>query len=77
MSSNTLFHFMREFGFLKMAIKEGLWPRYNIEANWGGKTFAIPMLSFCDIPLSLVKNHIDNMEAMESVLIKHLRETIR
>lgn len=58
-SSNTLFHFMSNISYLKMAIKEGLWPRYNKEIIGDGKAFAIPMLSFCDIPLSLVKNHIN------------------
>ena len=57
-SSETLFHYMLKLSFLKMALKEGLWPRYNLEGHWDGKTFAIPMLSFCDIPLSAVKKHV-------------------
>ncbi|MBQ8157825.1 MAG: hypothetical protein IJ081_02250 [Prevotella sp.] len=58
-SSNTLFHFTREFKYLKQSLEEGLWPRYCIEKKWNGKDLAIPMLCFCDIPLSQVKDHID------------------
>lgn len=58
-SSNTLFHFAKKLEFLKQAINEGLWPRYCVEKKWNGKDFAIPMLCFCDIPLSQIKNHID------------------
>ena len=57
LSSKTLFHFMKEIKFLKMTIREGLWPRFNVE-RIGGRNFAVPMLSFCDIPLSQVKEHI-------------------
>ena len=57
-SSNTLFHFTNEFKYLKQSIEEGLWPRYCVEKKWNGKDFAIPMLCFCDIPLSQVKEHI-------------------
>ncbi len=57
-SSSTLFHFMKEFEYLKQSIKEGLWPRYCIEKKWSGKDLVIPMLCFCDIPLSQVKEHV-------------------
>ena len=57
-SSNTLFHFTKEYEYLKQSIEEGLWPRYCIEKKWHGKDFVIPMLCFCDIPLSQVKDHI-------------------
>lgn len=57
-SSNTLFHFTNEFKYLRLSIEEGLWPRYCIEKKWHGKDIAIPMLCFCDIPLSQVKEHI-------------------
>lgn len=57
-SSNTLFHFMTELEYLKQSIKDGLWPRYCIEKKWNGKDIAIPMLCFCDIPLSQVKEHV-------------------
>lgn len=56
-SSRTLFHFMPEKEFLRMALEKGLWPRYNIE-RIGARNLAIPMLSFCDIPLSQIKDHI-------------------
>lgn len=58
-SSNTLFHFTPEFKYLKQSIEEGLWPRYCIEKKWNSKDLAIPMLCFCDIPLSQMKDHID------------------
>ena len=58
-SSKNLFHFFSEFKYLKQAIKEGLWPRYFIEKKWNTKDIAIPMFCFCDIPLSQIKDHID------------------
>lgn len=58
-SSNTLFHFFGEYNYLKQSIEEGLWPRYCIEKKWKGKDLAIPMFCFCDIPLSQIKDHID------------------
>jgi len=58
-SSNTLFHFFREFPFLMQAINDGLWPRYFVEKKWSAKDIAIPMFCFCDIPLSQIKDHID------------------
>jgi hypothetical protein len=59
-SSNTLFHFTNEFKYLKQSLENGLWSRYNIERGWAGKKLAIPMLCFCDIPLSQIKNHIQD-----------------
>lgn len=59
-SSNTLFHFFHEFKYLKQSINEGLWPRFCIEKKWNGQDLAIPMLCFCDIPLSQIKDHIDD-----------------
>lgn len=58
-SSNNLFHFFSEFQFLKQSINDGLWPRYFIEKKWSAKDIAIPMFGFCDIPLSQIKDHID------------------
>lgn len=57
-SSNTLFHFTKEFKHLKQSIEKGLWARYNLEKGWNGKSLAIPMFCFCDIPLSQIKNHV-------------------
>lgn len=59
-SSNNLFHFFSDKKYLKQAINEGLWPRYCIEKKWNGKDLAIPMFCFCDIPLSQIKDHIDD-----------------
>ena len=54
-SSNCLFHFTNDFEVLKSILKKGFIVSYCKEAN-----FAIPMLSFCDIPLSQAKYHLDN-----------------
>lgn len=59
-SSNNLFHFFSDIKYLEQTIKEGLWPRYCIEKKWNGKDLAIPMFCFCDIPLSQIKDHIDD-----------------
>lgn len=58
-SSNTLFHFKRRYEYFIDYLKNGLWPRYCIEPNWNGKTFAIPMVCFCDIPLSQIQQHVE------------------
>ena len=59
-SSSTLFNFMKEYSFLKQALENGFWARYCIEPYWNGKHLAIPMLCFCDIPLSQIKEHTEN-----------------
>ena len=58
-SSNTLFHFTNHYEYFIDSLKHGLWPRYNIEHCWNGKNFAIPMVCFCDIPLSQIQNHVN------------------
>lgn len=57
-SSTTLFHFTRKYEYLKDILKNGFWPRYCIEPDWNGKDLAIPMVCFCDIPLSQALKHI-------------------
>lgn len=57
-SSSTLFHFTKKKEFLQSILCEGFWPRYCIEYCWNGNHWAIPMVCFCDIPLSLIKEHI-------------------
>lgn len=54
-SSNCLFHFTNKFDILKSILDKGFIVSYCKEAS-----FAIPMLSFCDIPLSQAKYHLDN-----------------
>ena len=57
-SSNTLFHFFKEYKYLKQTIDEGIWARYFIEKKWNKRDLAIPMFCFCDIPLSQIKEHL-------------------
>lgn len=60
--SNSLFHFTPKMEFLLDTIKnKGFWPRYCKEYGWGNQyeNFALPMVCFCDIPLSLIKEHAD------------------
>ena len=58
-SSNTLFHFTRDYDTLTKILKGmSFWPRYCQEFGWNSG-FAVPMTCFCDIPLSQIKNHID------------------
>lgn len=58
-SSTDLFHFVREEQYLQEIIKnKGFWPYYCVEYCWAKRHWAIPMVCFCDIPLSRIKNHI-------------------
>lgn len=67
-SSDTLFHFTSERQFLENIIREGFAPRYSTEdlsafsdvfdAEAKNFEFGIPMVCFCDIPLSKAKEHI-------------------
>ncbi len=58
LSSRNLFHFTSNLEYLSTILKEGFWPRYCREYGWGNiSDFAIPMVCFCDIPLSLIFEH--------------------
>ena len=63
LSANTLFHFTKTYDNLENILKNELIPRYCLE-NYsdliagGLNETAIPMESFCDIPLSQIKNHV-------------------
>ena len=62
LSTNTLFHFTDSIDILFKILEEGFWPKYSREAGWKGKgkpQFAIPMVSFCNIPLSQIGEHIE------------------
>ena len=62
LSSSTLFHFTNSLDVLYKILEEGFWPRYCKETGWriiGRPPFMTPMVSFCDIPLSQIHNHID------------------
>lgn len=59
-SSTDLFHFVREERFLKGIIQhKSFWPYYCVEYCWAKRHWAIPMVCFCDIPLSQIRNHIN------------------
>ena len=59
LSSNSLFHFTSQLNFLVDSLAHGFWPRYCREYGWGNKyiDFAVPMVCFCDIPLSMIEEH--------------------
>jgi hypothetical protein len=69
-SSNTLFHFTRKLSYLKSILTEGFLPSYCLEnfdtfkfmaedAQAQSFEMAVPMVCFCDIPLSKVKSHMN------------------
>lgn len=61
-SANTLFHFTSSLGYLLGILTNNFYPRYCLENH---KSFfeekveskGIPMVCFCDIPLSNIQNH--------------------
>ena len=61
-SSSSLFHFTNNFDYLTNILRDEFIPRYSLEnLKIGSSNFniAIPMICFCDIPLSNIKNHIE------------------
>ena len=58
-SSNSLFHFTGSINTIKTILeKRFFWPRYSTQYSWSGYNFAIPVVCFCDIPLSRITDHI-------------------
>ena len=63
LSSTTLFHFTPKMEYLKSILKNGFSPRYCREKYLPGagnesiEEIAIPMVCFCDIPLSQITEH--------------------
>ena len=63
-SSNTLFHMTPSFENIKGILTYGFYPHYCLE-NLGFLSednfheLPIPMVSFCDIPLSRIKRHLN------------------
>lgn len=68
-SSNVLFHFTKSLDAVKSILKNGFFPyfcpEYTLEpadklAAYLGRPpkYAIPMVSFCDLPLSLIGKHL-------------------
>jgi len=61
-SSNSLFHFTNTRTKLFQVLKNGLAPAYcweTISFNDRIISHGFPLISFCDIPLSQVKSHLD------------------
>jgi len=61
LSSNSIMHFTNSADHLKAILKEGFKVKYcleNVETPNGALHYSIPMVSFCDIPLSEMKEHI-------------------
>ena len=59
LSSRNLFHFTPKIEYLEDILQNGFWPRYCKEYGWGNKfiDFVLPMVCFCDIPLSQISEH--------------------
>ena len=58
LSANSLFHFTSSFDNIISILKNEFWPNYNLECLFNSQLeIGVPMVSFCDIPLSQVKNH--------------------
>lgn len=64
LSSNTIIHFTSEKSSLMGILSENFRLKYCKEViQWNDKSqnnLHVPMVSFCDIPLSQIKNHISN-----------------
>src|SRR5574337_1418490 len=63
-SSETLFHFTNSAEYLISIFRSEFYPRYSLETlldlgNGNKLEVAIPMVCFCDIPLSQIKNHLN------------------
>jgi len=62
--TSSLFHFTKEIGILKLLITNGIYPNYckenlqyyNEQGEVITNVYGIPMVSFCDIPLSRSKD---------------------
>ena len=59
LSSSVLFTFTHELDFLLDMLSNGIKPRYSFESlPNNSRHFMLPMKCFCDIPLGMVKNHM-------------------
>lgn len=59
--SSSLFHFTKDLEVLKSIIANGFYPRYSQEdISWlEFEHVAYPIVCFCDIPLSRIREHTD------------------
>ncbi len=62
--TSTLFHFTESLDIELKILEEGIWPHYSLEdVKWldvpGVTKVAWPMVSFCDIPMSRLSEHIE------------------
>lgn len=60
-SSNTIFHYTSNIEHLRSILRNGFYPSYcreTIHTNGSLRSYAVPIVSFCDIPLSQVKDHM-------------------
>ena len=56
--TSSLFHYTREWNTLLSILQEGLYFSYSYD-DFGLEFIAIPMICFCDIPLSRNQEHTD------------------
>lgn len=62
LSTNSVFHFTKSIDSLKGILINNFRIKYcleKIESKLGTVPYAVPMVSFCDIPLSQVSSHIN------------------
>lgn len=60
--TTTLFHYTKEIEILKSILKEGLIPNYcyeDLSYSNNDRGIGVPMISFCDIPLSKTNSFIE------------------
>lgn len=60
-SANSIFHYTSRISHLEAILRHGFFPSYckeTIITGQNARTFAIPIISFCDIPLSQVREHM-------------------
>jgi hypothetical protein len=64
-NSETLFHFTKSRETLELVLRNGFWPRYCVEdVQWAQEEnsdtlqVAMPVVCFCDIPLSRIDDHV-------------------